>query len=191
MAHDKEPAKPAKKTTRNALYLAEFNDPAGCLHAAEKLRDAGYKNFDAHTPFPVHGMDKAMGLPDSRLGWITLVCGITGVTTAWLMMWWMNGYDYALVIGGKPPYSLPSQIPIMFELTVLFSCIGTVLGMLHLNKLPRHHHPIFESERFTGVSDDKFFVSVAAEDPKFNLEKTKALLESCHPAGIELVKEEL
>jgi hypothetical protein len=191
MAHANGPAKTAKKTTRNALYLAEFHDPASCLHAAEKLRDAGYKHFDAHTPFPVHGMDKAMGLGDSRLGWITLACGLTGLATAWTMMWWMNGYDYPLVIGGKPPYSLPSMVPIMFELTVLFSCIGTVLGMLHLNRLPRHHHPIFESERFAGVSDDKFFVSVAAEDPKFHVEKTKVLLESCHADGIELVKEEL
>lgn len=182
---------PAKSMMRNALYLAEFSEPGTCMHAAEKLRDAGYKNFDAHTPFPIHGMDKAMGLSDSRLGWITLVCGLTGLATAWLMMWWMNGVDYALVIGGKPPYSLPSQVPIMFELTVLFSCIGTVLGMLHLNKLPRHHHPIFESERFHGMSDDKFFVSVGADDPKFSVEKTKALLESCHPDGIELLKEEI
>jgi Alternative complex III, ActD subunit len=180
-----------KRTTRNALYLAEFDNPGSCLHAAEKLRDAGYRHFDAHTPFPVHGMDKAMGMTDSKLGWISLICGLTGVSTAWLMMWWMNGIDYALVIGGKPPYSLPSMVPIMFELTVLFTCIGTVLGMLHLNRLPRHNHPIFESDRFRGVSDDRFFVSIAAEDPKFHLEKTKALLETCQPAAIELVKEEL
>jgi hypothetical protein len=184
-------AENGKKTTKNALYLAEFDNPASCLHAAEKLRDAGYKHFDAHTPFPVHGMDKAMGLSDSRLGWISLVCGLAGVTTAWTMMWWMNGIDYPLIVGGKPPYSLPSMVPIMFELTVLFTCIGTVLGMLHMNRLPRHNHPIFESERFHGVSDDKFFVSIAAEDPKFHLEKTKALLESCQPDAIELVKEEL
>jgi hypothetical protein len=186
-----KPNLPKKTMTRNALYLAEFSDPGACLHAAEKLRDAGYKNFDAHTPFPVHGMDKAMGMSDSKLGWITLACGLTGVSCGWLMMWWMNGIDYALIIGGKPGYSLPSQVPIMFELTVLFSCIGTVIGMLHLNRLPRHHHPIFESERFAGFSDDKFFVSVAADDPKFSVEKTKALLESCAPDGIELLKEEI
>ena len=185
------PKASSKAMTRNALYLAEFSEPGACLHAAEKLRDAGYKSFDAHTPYPVHGMDKAMGLGDSKLGWITLACGLTGVSAGWLMMWWMNGIDYALIIGGKPGYSLPSQIPIMFELTVLFSCIGTVLGMFGLNKLPRHNHPIFESERFAGCSDDKFFVSVAADDPKFSVEKTKALLESCSPDGIELLKEEI
>jgi hypothetical protein len=135
-------------------------------------------------------MDKAMGLKDSRLGWIVLVCGLTGVSCAWLMMWWMNGIDYPLVIGGKPPYSLPSQVPIMFELTVLFSCIGTVIGMLHLNRLPRHHHAVFESDRFGKFSDDKFFVSVEAEDPKFHVERTRTLLESLHPASVELVEEE-
>ena len=180
-----------KKLTRNALYLAEFHDPASCLHAAEKLRDAGYKIYDAHTPFPVHGMDRAMGLNDSRLGWITLACGLSGLATAFSMMMWMNGIDYPLIIGGKPPGAVPSMVPIMFELTVLFSCIGTVLGMLHLNRLPRHNHPIFESDRFAGMSDDKFFVSVEAEDPKFHVEKTKALLESCHAHAVELVKEEL
>ena len=190
MGADK-PNLPKKSMTRNALYLAEFHEPGACLHAAEKLRDAGYKSFDAHTPYPIHGMDKAMGLGDSKLGWITLVCGLTGVSAGWLMMWWMNGIDYGLIIGGKPGYSLPSQIPIMFELTVLFSCIGTVFGMLHLNRLPRHHHPIFESDRFAGATDDKFFVSVAADDPKFSVEKTKALLESCSPDGIELLKEEI
>jgi hypothetical protein len=178
------------KMTRNALYLAEFHDPGACLHAAERLRDAGYKKFDAHTPFPVHGMDKAMGLPDSRLGWITLCCGLTGVSCAFLLMWWTNGIDYPLVIGGKPPYSLLSMVPIMFELTVLFSCIGTVFGMFALNRLPRHHHPIFESDRFAGFSDDKFFVSVDAQDPKFSVDQTRALLETCHADNIELLKEE-
>jgi hypothetical protein len=185
--------KPVTKSSlkkKPALLLAEFGTAHSCLHAAEKLRDAGYTVFDAHTPFPIHGMDKAMGLKDSKLGWIVLVCGLSGVSLAWLMMWWMNGIDYPLVIGGKPPYSLPSQVPIMFEVTVLLSCFGAVLGMLHLNRLPRHHHPIFESERFGKFSDDKFFVSVEAGDPKFHVDKTRALLEGCHADAVELVLEE-
>jgi len=170
-----------------ALLLAEFNTPAEVLHAAEKLRDAGYTQFDTHTPFPIHGMDAAMGLPDSKLGLIVFPAALTGTTAAFLMMWWMNGVDYPLVIGGKPPYSLPSMVPIMFELTILFSAFATVFGMFHLNRLPRHHHPIFNSERFKGFSDDKFFVSVEASDPKWNVERTKKLLEGCHPAHVELV----
>jgi hypothetical protein len=170
-----------------ALLLAEFDSAGECLHAAEKIRDAGYTQFDAHTPFPVHGMDAAMGLPDSKLGAIVFPIGLTGLTLAFLMMWWMNGVDYPIVIGGKPPYSLPSMVPIMFELTVLLSSFGAVLGMLHLNRLPRHHHPVFNSERFAAASNDKFFISIESTDPKFGLDKTKKLLESLKPTHLEVV----
>ncbi|RYG18855.1 DUF3341 domain-containing protein, partial [bacterium] len=174
-----------------ALLLAEYDTAADVVHAAEKVRDAGYKNWDTHTPFPIHGMDKAMGLKDSILGLIVFPVGVLGTTAAFTMMHWMNGIDYPLVIGGKPagaPGTLPSMIPIMFELTVLFSAFAIVFGMFGLNKLPRHHHPIFNaSDRFNRATDDKFFVSIEGEDPKFNLEKTKRLLESTHPVHIELV----
>jgi hypothetical protein len=185
--HDNEKNEAQPVDERPALMLAEFDTPGQLLHAAEKVRDAGYTVFDAHSPFPIHGMDAAMGLPDSKLGLIVFPIGLTGTTLAFLMMWWMNGVDYPLIIGGKPPYSLPSQIPIMFEVTVLLSAFATVLGMFHLNRLPRHHHPIFNSERFASFSNDKFFLSIEATDPKWNVEKTKKLLESCHPTNIELV----
>lgn len=184
------PPTPSTFEKRPALLLAEYATPGKCMHAAEKLRDAGYKNFDTHTPFPVHGMDAAMGLPDSKLGWIVLTGGLTGVSSAVLMIWWMNGVDYPIVVGGKPPFALPPSVPIMFELTVLFSAFCAVFGMLGLNKLPRHHHPIFESDRFRGASDDKFFVSVEVEDPKFDLKRTRALLESTHADHVEIVEEE-
>ena len=170
-----------------ALLLAEFDTPGEVLHAAEKLRDGGYTQFDSHSPFPIHGMDAAMGLPDSKLGLIVFPIGLTGTTLAFLMMWWMNGVDYPLVIGGKPPYSLPSQVPIMFEVTILLSAFATVFGMFALNRLPRHHHPIFNSERFKGFSDDKFFISVEVTDPKFDVDRTKKLLESAHAKHVELV----
>lgn len=173
--------------TPPALLLAEFNTPGELLHAAEKVRDAGYTQFDAHSPFPIHGMDAAMGLGDSKLGLIVFPIALTGTTLAFLMMWWMNGVDYPLVIGGKPPYSLPSQVPIMFEVTILLSAFATVFGMFHLNRLPRHHHPLFNSERFRGFSDDKFFLSVESSDPKWNVERTTKLLESCHSSHVELV----
>jgi hypothetical protein len=179
--------KETEEDSTPALLLAEFDSAGAVLHAAEKLRDAGYTQFDSHSPFPIHGMDAAMGLKDSKLGWIVFPIGLTGTTLAFLMMWWMNGVDYQLVIGGKPPYSLPSQVPIMFEVTILLSAFATVFGMFHLNRLPRHHHPIFNSERFKGFSDDKFFVSVESIDPKWHVEKTKNLLEGCNPSHIELV----
>ena len=176
-------------TETPALLLAEFETPGACLRAAEALRDAGYKDFDTHTPFPIHGMDSAMGLGDSKLGWIVFPIGLTGTCLAFLMMHWMNNIDYRLIIGGKPASiaSIPSMIPIMFELTVLLSAFATVFGMLALNKLPRHHHPIFNSERFAGFSNDKFFVSVESTDPKWSVDKTRKLLEGVHASHIELL----
>jgi hypothetical protein len=174
---------------RTALVLAEFSTTADVMHAAEKVRDAGYTRWDTHTPFPVHGMDAAMGLKDSRLGWIVLGAALTGLGGAYAMMYWMNGVDYPFVVGGKPPDALPSMVPILFELTILLSAFGAVFGMFHLNRLPRHNHPIFESDRFRSFSDDRFFLSIEAEDPKFNLEKTKALLEAAHASHVEVVEE--
>jgi ActD protein len=169
------------------------------VHAAEKVRDAGYSKWDTHTPFPVHGMDRAMALKDSRLGWIVLGAALTGLTAAFAMMHWMNGVDYPIVVDDKPPGapfwtgdpgSLPSMVPILFELTILFSAFGAVLGMLHLNGLPRHHHPVFESDRFRLASDDRFFLSIDAEDPKFDVDETKTLLEEAHAENVELIEEE-
>jgi hypothetical protein len=139
-------------------------------------------------------MDRAMGLGDSRLGWIVLACALTGLTGAFAMMQWMNGIDYPLVIGDKPPGApgtLPSMVPILFELTILLSAFGAVFGMLHLNRLPRHNHPVFESERFRKATDDKFFISIEADDPKFDVSKTRALLEGAHAAHVEVIEEEV
>lgn len=174
---------------RPLVYLAEYDSAAEILHAAETVRDAGYKKWDVHTPFPVHGMDKAMGLKDSSVGWIVLAMGLTGFLTAFILMWWTNGNDYPLIIGGKPGDALPSMVPVMFELTVLLSAFGAVLGMLGINQLPKHWHPVFYSKRFERCSDDKFFVSIEAEDPRFDLMKTRELLEGTHATEIELISQ--
>jgi len=154
---------PRARATRHApaILLAEFRSAHDVMHAAEQVRDAGYRRWDAHTPFPVHGMDRAMGLGDSKLGWIVLGAALTGLTSAFAMMHWMNGVDYPIVVGDKPPGApgtLPSMVPILFELTILLAAFGAVLGMFHLNRLPRHHHPVFESDRFRLCSDDRFFI---------------------------------
>jgi hypothetical protein len=176
-------------TGRPLLYLAEFNTADEIIHAAENVRDAGYTKWDVHTPYPVHGMDRAMGLSDSRLGWIVLACGLVGLVGAITMMQWMNGVDYPLVIGGKPPDAFASMVPIMFELTVLLSAFGATFGMFGLNQLPKHFHSVFYSDRFESFSHDKFFVSIEVEDKQFDIEGTKKLLESLQPSHLELVEE--
>jgi hypothetical protein len=176
------------------VILAEFDTARDVLHAAEKVRDAGYVRWDTHTPFPIHGMDRAMGLRDSRLGWIVIVCAVAGLTGAFVMMHWMNGIDYPLIIGDKPggaPGTLPSMVPILFELTILLSAFGAVFGMLFLNRLPRHNHPVFESDRFRKATDDKFFISIEADDPKFDVDATRALLEKAHAEHVELIEEDV
>jgi hypothetical protein len=176
---------------RPALLLAEFDKPDGVLHAAEKVRDAGYDKWDVHTPYPIHGMDAAMGLGDSRLGWLVLLGAFTGVTAAFSLMIWANGIEYPIIIGGKPPISIPSMIPIAFELTVLFSAFACFFGMLGFNSLPKHYHPVFFSDRFRAFSTDKLFISIEVNDAQFDLERTRSLLESTDSSFVELVEEEL
>jgi hypothetical protein len=189
-----EHRKPRKARKAPTAVLAEFNSAHDVVHAAEKVRDAGYIHWDTHTPFPVHGMDKAMGLKDSRLGWIVITFALTGLASAFAMMHWMNGIDYPTIVGDKPagaPGTHPaSMVPILFELTVLFAAFGAVLGMFHLNGLPRHNHSVFESERFRLESDDKFFISIEAEDPKFDVAAARTLLEGAHASHVEVIEEE-
>lgn len=184
---------PKQPEKRPALYLAEYESPDALAHAAEKVRDAGYEKWDCHTPYPVHGLDEAMGLPPTKIGYISFAHAIIGIVSAVLMIQYMNNWDYPINVGGKPVGlgAFPSMVPIMFELGVLLTGFGTLFGMLHLAKLPRHHHPIFESDRFDAATDDKFFISVEVADPKFDLEKTRALLESTDPSYLELVEEEV
>ncbi len=165
--------------------LAEFSNPYELLKAAEKIRDAGYKKFDCHSPFPVHGLDAAMGLKPSKLGWFVAMGGATGAAVALLMQWWMSAVDYKIVTSGKPFFSFQAFVPITFELTILFSAFTVVFGMLLLNLLPRLNHPVFNSEQFKKVTDDSFFISLMADDPQFNSEKVKEFLESTGGKNVE------
>ncbi len=170
-------------------YLAEFSVPGDLLDAAEKVRDAGYENWDCHTPFPLHGLDHAMGVKGTKLPLIVLVGGLAGLTLAGLMQWWMNAVDYPFMISGKPYFGVPAAVPVMFELTVLLSALTTFFGMWGLNKLPQHHHPLFNSTRFKRATADRFFISIEARDPGFHLEKTRELLESLNPDALETVED--
>ena len=190
----------ANATKKPALYLAEYDTPDEIAQAAMKVRDAGYQKWDCHTPYPMHGMDKAMGLRPTRIGFISFIFGMLGVGAAAFMMKYTNGWSfnlanigwgYPLIVGGKPPGAFPSMVPIMFGLGVLFCGIATLLGLFQFIKLPRFNHPIFESDRFEAASDDKFFISIEADDQKFDLERTKVLLESTNPSHIELIEEEV
>ena len=169
--------------------LAEFETSAEIKQAAKKVRDAGVKHWDVFTPFPIHGMDDAMGLRDSRVGWFTFVGGVTGFCTGMLMIWFMNGFDYALAVGGKPLFSPVFAFPVSYELTILFGAIGSLIGMLIVNRLPRWHHPMFNSGRFARVTHDRFFILIECRDPGYEETRSRQLLEAAGGRNIEMVKE--
>ena len=170
--------------------LAEFANPAELFHACEKVRDAGFSVWDAHTPFAVHNLDRAMGLGPSRVPWICLVAGLSGAAGGFLLQCWVSMDASPLIISAKPLMSWQAFVPVTFELGVLCAAAGAVLGMLYVNGLPRLHNPIFESKRFEGASDDRFFISIEAEDPKFDRDSTARFLEGRGASHVELLVDE-
>ena len=178
----------ADTTTKYGL-LAEFDTTADILSASAKVRDAGFRRWDAYTPFPVHGLDEAMGLKQSPVGWFTFIGGVTGLTLGYFMIWWMNAYDYPIVVGGKPLFSPIFGFPVAYECTILLGAVGSLGGMLFLNRLPRWHHPVFNVERFKSVTHDKFFICIEATDPKFNDAETRKLLADAGSKHIEEVRD--
>lgn len=167
--------------------LAEFATPADLYHACEGVRDAGYTRWDAHTPFPVHGLERAMGLKASRLPWVVLVMALGGAAAGMGLQGWVSTVAYPLVISGKPFFSWPAFVPVTFELAVLGGALGAVLGMLGMNQLPTLHHPLFASKRFERASDDSFFLSIESWDPKFDRDRTVDLLRRLGAKEVELV----
>ena len=194
-------AKPADPNSPR-LYgmIAEFETPAQILKAAEKVRDEGYKWWDCCTPFPVHGLDRAMGIRQTILPIIVFFMGLSGTCTAfalqaftnasdwsiWAMVW-VTGYPY--LISGKPLLSTPAFIPVMFELTILFSALTTVGLMFAFNGLPQLYHPLFRSKRFRRASDDRFFVVIEAKDPRYFKSRTSEFLKSLDPVAVEEVED--
>ena len=179
---------PVSNPTPYAM-IAEFGTPADAMHAAEKIRDAGFRRWDVHTPFPVHGMDDAMGLKDSKVGWFTFLGGVTGYTGGMLMIWYMNGFDYRVVVGGKPLFNPLFPFPVCYEMTILLSSFGSLFGMLFLNRLPRLYNPLLRNRRFLGATHDKFVVVIETSDAKYSAVETRRLLEAAGSQHIELVED--
>lgn len=200
MSHEKSD----KTTSASGLHglLLELDSPGALVTAAERVRDAGYTRWDTHTPYPVHGIDQAMGLRRTRLPWIVFACGLIGCATGLVLQWWTNatgatefgfvptflqGYDYP--ISGKPRFSLPANVPVIFELTVLLAALAAVVGMLAMNNLPWHHNPLLGSERFRRVTRDRFFIHVDARDPRFDEQRTRDFLAGLGGTAVDRIPE--
>jgi hypothetical protein len=170
--------------------LAEFPTPDALTAAASAVREAGYRKWDAHTPFPVHGLDGAMGVRRTKLPWLVFGAGLTGCLGGLLLQWYTNAFDYKIIISGKPFWSVPASIPVAFELTILLAALTAFFAMMVLNGLPQLHHPVFRSERFRRATNDRFFISLEATDPIFDVEKAEALLREAGSVHVEWIEDE-
>ena len=180
--------------------IAEFENPGDLMHAAEKVRDAGFTWWDCCTPFPVHGLDKAMGVKRTILPVLVFFAGASGTAAAFALQTFTNSFSfstwavvkvtgYPYLISGKPMMSLPAFIPVMFELTILFSALSCVGLMFLFNGLPRLYHPLLQNNRFRRATNDRFFVVIEARDPKFLRGKTEAFLRTLGATAVEAVED--
>jgi hypothetical protein len=164
--------------------IAEFNGPENLLAATKKTVAEGYHEMEAYSPFPVEGLDEALGFRGSRVPLITLIGGIVGGVGGFFMEWFSATIHYPINIGGRPLNSWPMFIPVVFELTILCAAIAAVLGMLALNGLPMPYHPLFNVKRFEQASNDRFFLCIESNDRKFDREGTKRFLQSLDPKEV-------
>jgi hypothetical protein len=178
-------------STRKVFGIAaEFDSAKDLYHAAEQVRDAGYKRWDVYSPFPIHGMDDAMGLGRSWLSLLSLVGAVIGCLAAFVLVYYTGFIDYPTMVQGKPFFAFEPTFPIFFELTILICAFATCGGILLLCLLPRFNHPMFNWDRFARVSDDKFFLAIEARDPLFMESETRGLLEKAGGQHITVVHDD-
>ena len=176
-----------KKDPKIYGLVAEYSEPEALIAAANTAREAGYRQMDAYTPFPVHGLSEAVGFKRTKLPIIVLLGGLTGAIAGFSMQYFANVIHYPINIGGRPLNSWPAYIIPTFECTILFSAFAAVLGMLALNGLPQPYHPLFNVPAFELASRSHFFLCIEATDPKFDLAETRRLLESTSPNVVSIV----
>jgi hypothetical protein len=161
--------------------LVEFDSPEEILAAARKVRQAGYRQTDAYTPYPVDGLPAELGLRATRVPFVVLVGGLAGAAVGFFMQYYTMVIDYPFNSGGRPFNSWPVFIPITFELLILVGAFSAFLGMMFLNGLPRLHHPLFNVPQFGRSSQDRFFLCIEAADPRFDLRRTTEFLAALEP----------
>ena len=142
------------------VLVAEVDSPERAIVAALRARELGYARLEAYTPFPIAELDSALGIRRPRLQLVVLGAGITGAALALLIQWWTNAVDYPLDVGGRPLFSIPTDIPIVFETTVLFAALAAFVSVFLAGRLPRLHDPVFDLPGFERTSVDRFWIVV-------------------------------
>jgi len=168
--------------------MGDFAEPEDLVEAGRRIRAMGYTKIDAMTPFPVHGIDEAIGVPYSKIGWIVICGALAGITTAQVLIYYVGAIDYPMIIGGKPLFDFTYSIPPTFELAVLFSAITTFICTWALSGLPRLYHPSMNYRNAHRASDDRFLLVVEADDPKFDAQKTAQDMRSVGANDVEVVE---
>jgi hypothetical protein len=168
-----------QETANDTLFglLAQFETPERLLEAATRTREAGYRKIEAYLPYPVHGIDEALGRKRSGIPLLALAGGFAGAITAYSLEYYCSAIGYPINIGGRPLNSWPQFMPIVFELTVLGASFASFFGSMILNGLPMPYHPLFNVEAFKLASQNRFFLSIEADDPQFKLAETRQFLE--------------
>ena len=176
-------------SSKTIAVVGLFDDPQQLVAAAKKVRDAGWRRWDCHTPYPVHGLDKAMGLRDSLIPFITIPAGIAGLILAKTMQWWMSEFDYPLMVGGKPLFSLPAFVPVTFELFVLLAAVMTFVGLLAACRLGRWRSPLHDAGLMVDVTSSRYLLYLDAADPNFSKDGARGLLGETNCPDIRTIEE--
>ena len=169
--------------------MAEFEDPNALVAATTRAHREGYRRMDAYSPFPIEELHEALGGHHTRLPLVVLIGGLLGGIGGYSLQYWVSAIAYPLNVGGRPFHSWPAFIPVTFECTILVAALSAVLGMLALNGLPMPYHPVFNVPRFALASRNRFFLCIEAKDAKFDLERTRAFLETLDPREVTTVAE--
>lgn len=172
-------------TEASTVYgiVAEFDDPTSVVEAARQVRGAGYRRFDVYTPYPIKDLDKIVPGPN-YIPLIVLAGGFLGAATAWIMQYYIAAIDYPINVGGRPLYSWPAFVPILFELTVLLAACGAFFGTLALCGFPRLHFPLFNLPPFAAATSNRFFLCIETADPVYSQRATTQLLQGFEPRGV-------
>lgn len=168
--------------------MGNFKDPNLVMSAANKVRESGYKDFDFFTPYPIHGLDKAMGVKRTILPYISFAGAMFGLSNAVFLIYWTGAVDYKLNIGGKPFFAVQFSVPVMFELTVLLTALFTFVGLFALCGLPKWYSNFQHDAGFRAAVDDTIVLSIYSSDQRFSLDTTTAFMKEIGAADVRLIE---
>jgi len=164
--------------------VAEFQNGDRLIEAVKELKDAGYKDIKAFTPYRVEGLGEALELEAKSLSWVVFIALIVGALVGFTMQYYTDVISYPLNIGGRPLNSWPSFTIITFELAILFGALATAGAMLILNGLPLPYHPIFNTPNFELSSGNRFYLCIESQDEQFDRQETMRFLSSLNPRSV-------